>query len=56
MSESSSLGKSSGLLPQPSQQPKTTLNNFCWGGIIIGKKKTTPPPWCHYNISDFKTT
>jgi hypothetical protein len=29
------------LLPQPNQQPKTTLNNFCWGGIIIGKKKNT---------------
>jgi hypothetical protein len=28
------------MLPQPNQQPKTT---FCWGGIIIGKKKTPPP-------------
>ena len=31
-------------LPQPNQQPKTTQNNFCWSGIIIGKKTTTPPP------------
>ena len=26
------------ILPQPNQQPKTTQNNFCWGGIIFGKK------------------
>jgi hypothetical protein len=41
-------------LPQPNQKPKTTSNNFCWGGIIIGKKK--PPPQCHYNLSQFKAT
>ena len=29
-------------LPQPNQQPKTTYNNFCWCGMIIGKNTTTP--------------
>jgi hypothetical protein len=39
------------ILPQPNQQPKTTLNYFRWDGIIIGKKKTTTtatPSGFHY--------
>jgi hypothetical protein len=47
-------------LPQPNQQPKTTLNNFCWGGIIIGKKNhhttTTTPCGFHYILNHFEAT
>ena len=32
-------------LPQPNQQPKTTENNFCWGGLLSVRKPhhTTTP-------------
>ena len=42
-------------MPQPDQQPKTIQNNFCWSGIIIGKKNhtttTTTTPPCDYILA-----
>ena len=39
-------------LPQPNQQHKTTQNNFCWCGIIIGWNK--PPPHHHRDSSELE--
>ena len=53
--DNENLRKQDLILPKPNQQPKTTLNNFCWGGNIIVKKKTnhhnTPTPHHHHTVS-----